>query len=100
RPCRESRSSGSRAGCISATAGASSPGADGGEGLHRHVAGDRGHAGQSGQPVGVEVFVGGQIGDLDLKQVIVVAGDVVGVNHLGQLDHRTFEGDDVGAGVP
>jgi hypothetical protein len=32
----------------------------------------------------MEVLVRGQIGDLDLEQVVVVAGDVVGVNNLGQ----------------
>jgi PhzF family phenazine biosynthesis protein len=45
----------------------------------------------------MEVLVRGQIGDLDLEQVVVVAGDVVGVNNLGQPDHRSFEGDDVRA---
>jgi hypothetical protein len=48
----------------------------------------------------MEVFVRGQIGDLDLEQVVVVAGDVVGVYNLGQPDHRSFEGDDVRASVP
>jgi hypothetical protein len=47
----------------------------------------------------MEVLVRGQIGDLDLEQVVVVAGDVVGVNNLGQPDHRSFEGDDVRASV-
>lgn len=48
----------------------------------------------------MEVLVRGQIGDLDLEQVVVVAGDVVGVNNLGQPDHRSFEGDNVRASVP
>jgi hypothetical protein len=34
------------------------------------------------------------------QQVVVVAGDVVGVHHLRQPDHRTLEGDDVRASVP
>ena len=50
-----------------------------GERLHGDVAGHRGDAGQAGQLVGVEVLVGGQVGDLDLEQVVVVAGDVVAV---------------------
>ncbi len=39
----------------------------GGERLHSDVAGHRGYAGQAGQPVGMEVLVGGQVGDLDLE---------------------------------
>jgi hypothetical protein len=48
----------------------------------------------------VEVLVGGQVSDLDLEQIVVVAGDVVGVHNFGQSDDRTLERDHVRAGVP
>jgi hypothetical protein len=36
----------------------------------------------------VEVFVAGQVGDLDLKQVVIVASDVVGSATRASLDLR------------
>jgi hypothetical protein len=47
----------------------------------------------------MEVLVGGQIGDLDLEQVIVVAGDVVAIDHFAQLDDRALERGHVRAGA-
>src|ERR1700730_10830321 len=53
----------------------------------------------AGQPVRMEVLVGGQIGDLDLEQVIVVAGDVVAIDHFAQLDDRALDRGHVRAGA-
>jgi len=69
------------------------------EGFHRHTAGDCGNAWQACQPIGVEVLVGRQVRDLDLEDVVVVAGHVVRVPHFGQFDDGAFERDHVGAGV-
>jgi len=44
----------------------------------------------------MEVLVGGQVGDLDLEQVVVVPGDVVAVDDFAQLEGRALERDHVG----
>lgn len=48
----------------------------------------------------MEVFVGGQVGDLDVEDVVVVADDVMGLPDFGECNDGTFKRDDVGAGVP
>ena len=47
----------------------------------------------------MEGLVGGEVGDLDLEEVVEVAGDVVGLYDFGQLGDRAFEGEYVGTGV-
>ena len=54
-----------------------------GERFHCDVAGDGGPGRQAGQPIGMKVRVGGQVGDLHVQEVVVVAGDVVAEHHLG-----------------
>lgn len=48
----------------------------------------------------MEVLVSRKVGDIDLLQVVVVAGDVVAVRDLGQSDDRTLECQHIRAGVP
>jgi len=47
--------------------------------------------GHRAQHVGVEMFVGGQIGGLDAQQVFDLAGDVVAFAHLGAAGNGFFK---------
>jgi len=43
------------------------------------------------QHVGVEMFIGGQIGGLDAQQVFDLTGDIVAFAHLGAAGNGFFE---------
>ena len=49
--------------------------------------------------MGMEALVGRHVGDLDLEDVVVAAGYVVGGLHFGQLHDGPFECLHIGAGM-